>query len=90
VRVSSSVIVLSELLTRRLVRFPLAQRNQFDAADEVLRHVLQSNAYQARGPQNTLRLALNGACLQIVDYQCPLTLRTACAVVAKQHSIAVE
>lgn len=47
--------------------FLLTQRNRFDVADEVLRHVLQSNAYQARGLQNTLRLALIGACGQIVD-----------------------
>ncbi|KAG6843906.1 hypothetical protein H0H87_011895, partial [Tephrocybe sp. NHM501043] len=38
--------------------FVLTRRGQFEAAEEILRHVLVSNAYQARRRQDTIRIAL--------------------------------
>ncbi|KAJ2916357.1 hypothetical protein MD484_g4072, partial [Candolleomyces efflorescens] len=38
--------------------FVLTKRDQFDVADEVLRHILVSNAYQAPERQDAIRLAL--------------------------------
>lgn len=38
--------------------FLLTQRGQYDLADEILRHILVSNAYQARVHQDSIRLAL--------------------------------
>ncbi|KAF8060194.1 hypothetical protein FPV67DRAFT_1513697 [Lyophyllum atratum] len=38
--------------------FVLTARGQFEAAEEILRHVLVSNAYQARQRQDTIRMAL--------------------------------
>ncbi|KAG5642745.1 hypothetical protein DXG03_002260 [Asterophora parasitica] len=38
--------------------FLLTKRGQFEAADEILRHILVSNAYQARRRQDTIRIAL--------------------------------
>ncbi|KAF5378579.1 hypothetical protein D9615_007122 [Tricholomella constricta] len=38
--------------------FLLSNRGQFEAAEEILRHILVSNAYQARRRQDTIRLAL--------------------------------
>lgn len=45
---------------RRAVQyaFLLTKRNQYDQADEVLRHILMSNAYQSRVLQDTIRVAL--------------------------------
>ncbi|KAG6888878.1 hypothetical protein C0995_005133 [Termitomyces sp. Mi166 len=38
--------------------FLLTRRGQYEAADEILRHILVSNAYQARQRQDTIRIAL--------------------------------
>ncbi|KAG6836328.1 hypothetical protein H0H93_009078 [Arthromyces matolae] len=38
--------------------FLLTRRGRFDAAEDVLRHILISNAYQARQRQDTIRIAL--------------------------------
>ncbi|PFH45985.1 hypothetical protein AMATHDRAFT_8403 [Amanita thiersii Skay4041] len=38
--------------------FLLTKRGQFEIADEVLRHILVSNAYQSRERQDSIRLAL--------------------------------
>jgi general transcription factor 3C polypeptide 3 (transcription factor C subunit 4) len=38
--------------------FNLTQKGQFEAADEILRHIIVSNAYQARERQDSIRLAL--------------------------------
>ncbi|KAG6864405.1 hypothetical protein C0991_009730 [Blastosporella zonata] len=38
--------------------FVLTRRGQFELAEEVLRHVLVSNAYQARQRQDSIRIAL--------------------------------
>jgi len=38
--------------------FLLTQRGQYDLADEILRHILVSNAYQSRMRQDSIRLAL--------------------------------
>jgi len=38
--------------------FMLAQRGQHELADEILRHIQCSNAYQTRAAQDTLRLAI--------------------------------
>ncbi|KAK0189733.1 hypothetical protein F5146DRAFT_1103820 [Armillaria mellea] len=38
--------------------FILTKRGQYDLADEVLRHILLSNAYQSKELQSTIRLAL--------------------------------
>ena len=38
--------------------FVMTRRDQFDDADEVLRHILVSHVYQDRASQDTLRLAL--------------------------------
>ena len=38
--------------------FLLTQRGQYDLADEILRHILVSNAYQSRVRQDSIRLAL--------------------------------
>ncbi|KAF8055211.1 hypothetical protein FPV67DRAFT_1598050 [Lyophyllum atratum] len=38
--------------------FVLTARGQFEAAEEILRHILVSNAYQARQRQDTIRMAL--------------------------------
>ncbi|RDB18196.1 Transcription factor tau subunit sfc4 [Hypsizygus marmoreus] len=38
--------------------FLLTTRGQYEVADEILRHILVSNAYQARERQDTIRLAL--------------------------------
>ncbi|TFK72655.1 TPR-like protein [Pluteus cervinus] len=38
--------------------FVLTQRGQFEMGDEVLRHILLSNAYQGREHQDTIRIAL--------------------------------
>ncbi|KAG6915765.1 hypothetical protein DXG01_009970 [Tephrocybe rancida] len=38
--------------------FVLTRRGQFEAAEEILRHILVSNAYQARQRQDTIRIAL--------------------------------
>ena len=38
--------------------FLLTKRGQYEIADEVLRHILVSNAYQSRERQDSIRLAL--------------------------------
>ncbi|KNZ78575.1 Transcription factor tau subunit sfc4, partial [Termitomyces sp. J132] len=38
--------------------FLLTRRDQYEVADEILRHILVSNAYQARQRQDTIRIAL--------------------------------
>ncbi|EAU87482.2 hypothetical protein CC1G_02241 [Coprinopsis cinerea okayama7 len=38
--------------------FVLTKRDQFDLADEILRHILVSNAYQAQERQDAIRIAL--------------------------------
>ena len=38
--------------------FNVTRRGQYDTADEILRHIIVSNAYQARERQDSIRLAL--------------------------------
>ncbi|CAA7263975.1 unnamed protein product [Cyclocybe aegerita] len=38
--------------------FMLTKRDQFETADEILRHIMASNAYQAKERQDSIRLAL--------------------------------
>ncbi|KAF9481095.1 TPR-like protein [Pholiota conissans] len=38
--------------------FTLTKRGEFDAADEILRHIMVSNAYTARERQDSIRLAI--------------------------------
>ncbi|EDR07780.1 uncharacterized protein LACBIDRAFT_297936 [Laccaria bicolor S238N-H82] len=38
--------------------FILTRRGQYDVADEILRHIMVSNAYQARERQDSIRLAI--------------------------------
>jgi general transcription factor 3C polypeptide 3 (transcription factor C subunit 4) len=38
--------------------FVLTKQDQYEAADEILRHIMVSNAYQARDRQDSIRLAL--------------------------------
>lgn len=38
--------------------FLLTRRGQYDVADEILRHIMVSNAYQARERQDSIRLAI--------------------------------
>ena len=50
--------------SRRLLRvqygFTMTKRGQYESAEEVLRHILLSNAYQAKERQVCIRLALMG------------------------------
>ncbi|RXW22111.1 hypothetical protein EST38_g3735 [Candolleomyces aberdarensis] len=48
--------------------FVLTKRDQFDVADEVLRHILVSNAYQAPERQDAIRLALITCAISTQNY----------------------
>ena len=49
--------------------FLLTKRGQYEIADEVLRHILVSNAYQSRERQDSIRLALISKPYQLYNIQ---------------------
>lgn len=58
----ASFIPLACSLMRAQYAFQLTKRGQYELADEVLRHVSYSNAYQNRDNQDTIHYALIGEC----------------------------
>ncbi|KAF6756226.1 hypothetical protein DFP72DRAFT_894942 [Ephemerocybe angulata] len=48
--------------------FVLTKRDQFDVADEILRHILVSNAYQAPDRQDSIRIALITCAISTQNY----------------------
>lgn len=48
--------------------FTLTKRGQYELADEILRHLLVSNAYHSREAQDTVRLALISEFLSLIFF----------------------
>lgn len=71
--------------------FNLTNRGQYSTADEILRHIIVSNAYQARERQDSIRLALISRMrfnVSLTNAE-PLSL-LACAIHAERHDVVVE
>ena len=72
----------------------LTKRNRFDVVEEILRHILLSNAYQARSLQDTIRLTLISM-LSFVDILClnhahACRIYLACAIATKRYPVVIE
>jgi general transcription factor 3C polypeptide 3 (transcription factor C subunit 4) len=70
--------------------FMLAQRGQHELADEILRHIQCSNAYQTRAAQDTLRLAIMSMSLVIKSESNVQYNIIACAIHSRRHQVVVE